>query len=170
MKNYREINGDLFKEIFTEKYDVTLQGNNCFNTQGAGIVIPFKKHFQTDTFPMELSGKGDINKLGQIDCRDFYIKDGEVFRFGSSPYHKITVCNCYSQYHYGLNHKDGVSAPIDYEALVLCLRKINHTFAGKRVVLPFIGAGLAQGNPERIRKIIQTELSDCDTTLVIYKP
>ena len=101
MGSYREIEGDLFGEIFSENYDVSIQGLNCYNTQGAGLVIPFKKYFQTDKFPMELAGRGDINKLGQIDCKDFYLKDGKVF--GENDFtismKRITICNCYSQFH-----------------------------------------------------------------------
>ena len=171
MGSYKEITGDLFSEIFSEQYDVSLQGNNSFNCQGAGICIPFKKYFQTDKFPMELSGKGDINKLGQIDCKDFYLKNGQVFdeKDFTISMKRITICNCYSQYNYGRNHADGDKMPIDYEALTLCMRKINHKFKGCKVGLPFIGAGLAGGDPDTIREIFKTELKDCDVTLVIFE-
>jgi hypothetical protein len=35
---------------------------------------------------------------------------------------------------------------LDYEALALCLRKINHTFKGKHVGLPQIGCGIAEAS------------------------
>ena len=172
MGTFKEITGDLFEEIFSENYDVTLQGCNCFNTQGAGIVIPFKKYFQTDKFPMELVGKGDINKLGQIDYKYFYLKNGIVYNspIGSTEvkYHTMVVCNCYSQYHYGINHINGTNMPADYEALTLCLRKINFKFKGKKVVLPLICGGLAGGDPDTIKDIIKSELKDCDSTLVLF--
>ena len=170
MGSYREIEGDLFGEIFSENYDVSIQGLNCYNTQGAGLVIPFKKYFQTDKFPMELAGRGDINKLGQIDCKDFYLKDGKVF--GENDFtismKRITICNCYSQFHYGRNHTDGTDKPIDYEALTLCMRKVNFKFKGSKLAIPFIGAGLAQGSPDVIREIFKKELKDCDVTLVLF--
>lgn len=169
MGSYKEIEGDLFEGIFNGDYDVTLQGVNCFNTQGAGIVIPFKKHFQTDKFPMEMVGKGDINKLGQIDVKPFTIENKSSRPYDGDGDFDIYVINCYSQYYYGANHPDGFKMPIDYEALTLCLRKINHRFKGLRVGMPFIGAGLAGGNPDTIRNIIKTELKDCDVTLVIFK-
>src|ERR1019366_9310078 len=122
---------------------------NCFNTQGAGIVIPFKKHFQTDKFPMELSGKGDINKLGQIDCKSFYVNKGKVYNIPIGhpeiDYHIVTVCNCYSQYHYGMNHSDGTDKPIDYEALTLCMRKFNLKLKVSKLVTPLMGAGFPKG-------------------------
>jgi O-acetyl-ADP-ribose deacetylase (regulator of RNase III) len=62
-----------------------------------------------------------------------------------------------------------VARPLDYEALTLCLRKINKIFSGKKIGLPQIGSGLAGGNWNRIQSIIQQELRDCDVTVVIYK-
>lgn len=171
MGSYKEITGDLFEEIFKGEFDVVAQGCNCFNTQGAGIVIPFKKHFKTDKFPMELKWKGNINKLGQIDFGVFTIANGKVKDFDrdeSNGFH-LYVVNCYSQYNYGRNHADGDRNPIDYEALTLCMRKINHTFKGRKIGLPFIGAGLAGGDPDTIREIFKTELKDCDVTLVIFE-
>ena len=79
------------------------------------------------------------------------------------------IVNSYTQYLYGKNHADGVSKPLDYDALTLCMRKINHVFKGKHIGLPTIGAGLAGGDWNRIKSIIQTELKDCDVTVVIYK-
>jgi O-acetyl-ADP-ribose deacetylase (regulator of RNase III) len=49
------------------------------------------------------------------------------------------------------------------------MRKINHQFKGKKIGFPQIGAGLASGDWNRIKTIIQTELKDCEVTVVIYK-
>jgi O-acetyl-ADP-ribose deacetylase (regulator of RNase III) len=49
------------------------------------------------------------------------------------------------------------------------MRKINHTFKGKHIGLPKIGAGLAGGDWNRIKTIIQTELKDMKVSVVIYK-
>jgi len=62
---------------------------------------------------------------------------------------------------------DGVSKPLDYEALTLCMRKINHIFKGKHIGLPgFIGGGLAGGDVSKIREIIKKELKDCKVSIV----
>lgn len=178
MENFKVIYGDLFEGIFNGQFDITLQGVNCFNTQGAGIVIPFKKHFNTDKFPMEQIGKGDVNKLGQIDGVKFVISPkGIALKYGSPESNEgklengfyLTVYNCYSQYHYGMNHIDGTDTPIDYEALSLCLRKINFKHKGKRIGLPLIGGGLAGGDPIVIENIMRKELKDCDVTLVLFE-
>ena len=45
---------------------------------------------------------------------------------------QLVVINAYTQFKYGRNHADGVKNPLDYEALTLCMRKINHEFPGKK--------------------------------------
>ena len=88
-----------------------------------------------------------------------------VLHDGEEPY--LIVVNAYTQYKYGSNHTDGVKKPLDYEALTLCMRKINHIFAGKHIGLPgLIGCGLAGGKEETVKEIIKKELKDCDVTIV----
>jgi O-acetyl-ADP-ribose deacetylase (regulator of RNase III) len=48
------------------------------------------------------------------------------------------------------------------------MRKMNAIFKGKHIGLPLIGAGLAGGDWEVIKNIIQTELADCNVTIVHY--
>lgn len=186
MGTYKEVEGDLIKLAQQGKFDVITHGCNCFCQMGAGIAPQMASAFACDAFPKEdPSFKGDINKLGTIDylthTRAGGTSEFDIFDFD------LTVVNSYTQYHYGRNHKDGVAKPIDYEALTLCMRKINHTFKGKRIGLPMIGAGLAGGvwsidelsihdqNTRKdlpvddIKTIIQRELKDCDVTVVIFK-
>jgi O-acetyl-ADP-ribose deacetylase (regulator of RNase III) len=117
---------------------------------------------------------GDINKLGTIDYELLHFEDGKRWtkypdEGGKWVTRKLYVVNSYTQYNYGRNHTDGVNKPLDYEALTMCMRKINHRFKGKHIGLPKIGAGLAGGDWDRIKKIIQRELTDCIVTVVIYK-
>jgi hypothetical protein len=128
------------------------------------------KAFKCDTFDMEdEEHKGDINKLGTIDYELLYFSnwDKKFQKYqdeGDKILYKLYVVNSYTQYNYGTD-----SRPLDYDALALCLRKINFTFKGKHIGLPQIGAGLAGGNWNRIQSIIQQELRDCKVTVVIYK-
>jgi len=175
MGTFKEIKGNLITLAYENNFDVIAQGNNCFCVQGAGIALEFVKHFHTDGFNLEeKQHRGDINKLGQIDYErlhfskwdqkfERYPDDGDTIEFN------MYVVNCYSQYNYGKNHTDGVSKPIDYEALTLCMRKINVAFKGKRIGLPLIGTGLAGGDFSIIKEIFKKELKDCDVTIVHFK-
>jgi O-acetyl-ADP-ribose deacetylase (regulator of RNase III) len=165
MGTYKEVWGDLIELAKRGQFDVIGHGCNCFCTMGAGIAPQMATAFGCNQFPMEdKSTTGDINKLGQIDWKVLTIAVGN----GDFDVidHDLAIVNIYSQYKYGRNHTDGAIRPLDYEALTLGLRKMNHLFKGKRVGLPLIGGGLAGGDPIRIVKIIQTELKDCNVTLV----
>lgn len=159
---YNEIKGDLIQLALENKFDVIAHGVNCFCVQKSGLAPKMVNIFNTDKFPMESERlKGDINKLGQIDGKTF------LGKYNTDP--TLTVLNAYTQYYYGKNHSDGVDKPLDYEALTLCLRKINTIFKGKHIGLPKIGCGLARGDWNIVKKIIKEELKDCKVTIVIYE-
>jgi O-acetyl-ADP-ribose deacetylase (regulator of RNase III) len=160
MERYKEEWGDLIDMALDGKFDVIGHGCNCFCAMSAGIAPQMATAFGCNKFPMEdKSTSGDINKLGQIDWKVLTLTGGssefDIFEFD------LAVVNIYSQYTPKVALK-----PLDYEALTLGLRKINHIFKGKRVGLPLIGAGLAGGEWSRIKEIIQTELKDCEITIV----
>lgn len=155
---YKEVDGNLITLAMEGEFDVITHGCNCLCNMGSGIAPQMVKAFGVDQYNLEsFTRRGDINKLGQIEWL--------IEREGPIPF----VVNSYTQFSYGKNHTDGVSKPLDYDALTLCMRKINHKFNGKRIGLPQIGAGLAGGDWNRIKQIIQTELKDCDVTVVIFK-
>jgi O-acetyl-ADP-ribose deacetylase (regulator of RNase III) len=183
----REIKGDLITLAKQGEFDVIVQGNNCFCTQGAGLAPQMVEAFGTDTFSLERSHeKGKINKLGTIDYEIYplnkkgrgllmegkkTLQRGYFNRLNSfldTPIKGVYIVNSYTQYGFGRNHENGTEAPVDYEAVTMVMRKINHIFKGKHIGLPWIGAGLAGGDWNRIRKIILSELTDCDVTLVEY--
>ena len=171
------IDGDLIKLAEDGHFDVIAHGCNCFCTMSSGIAPQMAKAFGCDKFPGEYEElKGNINKLGSIDyqTQQIFIKQKinvagveiESTNFGGKD---LTVINAYTQYRYGHNHADGDSKPVDYVAIALCMRKINHIFKGKVIGLPLIGAGLAGGDWNVIEKIIQKELKDMDVTIVKFK-
>lgn len=194
--NYREIEGDLISLALQGEFDVITHGCNCFCKMEAGIAPLMAKEFGCDSFKMEGEDFiGDINKLGQIEWEYVF---QEQTKFGGAKWvsypdeesfmtgRKLAVVNSYTQYRYGKNHTDGDDRPIDYEALALCLRKINHEFKGKHIGLPKIGCGLAGGiwdknelsdkefmdlplNFRDVKTIIKKELKDCDVTIVLFK-
>lgn len=154
--NHTITQGNLITLALEGKFDLIAHGVNCFCTQASGLAPQMVKAFGTNEFRLEdISLKGDIRKLGAID---YEVING------------LTVINCYTQYNYGSNHKDGVEKPLDYQALTLCMRKINHIFKGKHIGLPYlIGCGLAGGNKSIVEDIISSELKDMNVTLVKLK-
>lgn len=140
------VRGDLIDLALNDTFDVIAHGCNCFGIMGAGIAVQMADAFGCKNFRGERV-RGDMNKLGCIDW--------EVMSFSS-----LIVVNAYTQFFPGKH--------LDYQALTLCLRKINYTFIGKHIGLPQIGAGIAGGDWEVILKIIETELKDCEVTIVKY--
>jgi O-acetyl-ADP-ribose deacetylase (regulator of RNase III) len=171
--NYNEIDGDLIVLAKEGKFDVIGHGCNCKSNMGAGIAPQMARAFGCDKFEMEIWGD-TIQKLGNVDFKTFVLGKNTMLKLTDADFKfnepELTVCNLYTQYGYGRNFKNGSSIPLDYEALTLCMRKMNMLFKGKHIGLPKIGSGLAKGNWEKIKSIIQTELSDCKVTIVNYKP
>jgi len=171
MINY--IDGDLIKLALNGEFGVITHGCNCLSNMGAGIAPQMAKAFGVDKFEMETWGT-TIDKLGCIDWQTFVLGQNAIWSLEDADNkldeRELTVVNSYTQFRYGKNHTNGVSKPLDYEALTLCMRKINHQFKGKHIGLPKIGAGLAGGDWNRIEKIIERELKDCRVTVVNYKP
>lgn len=168
MNSYKEIEGDLIVLAKEGKFDVIAHGCNCQCVMGAGLAPQMAKAFGCDEFTLEGEDfKGEINKLGQIDYEEVYITDGKVHEWHPTASSKrLYVVNCYSQYGFGSNHKEGSVAPLDYQALALCFRKMNRVFEGLHVGLPLIGGGLAGGDSDRIKSMIKEEFVDCNVTLV----
>lgn len=172
MGKYVEIEGDLIELALNGEFDVISHGCNCLSTMGAGIAVAMKNTFGCDKFEMETWGR-TIEKLGCIDYQTFVLGKNAHWSLLDADNKlnepELTVVNSYTQYHYGKNHLDGVSSPVDYEAITLCMRKMNHIFKGKHIGLPLIGCGLAGGDWDKVKEIIQRELKDCDVTIVHYK-
>ena len=171
--NYQEIEGDLIQLAREGTFDVITHGCNCLSNMGAGIAPQMAKAFGADEFEMERWGPS-VEKLGCIDWQTIVLPRNKKWSLKAYKETEddieLTIVNSYTQFLYGSRHTDGVSNPLDYEALTLCLRKINTLFRGKHIGLPKIGAGLAGGDWNRIQKIIQTELKDMKISVVIYKP
>ena len=138
----KEIEGDLIKMAREGHFDIIIHGANCFCKMKRGIAKQVAEEIPDAVRADNLTIVADINKLGNFTV-------GIINDYNNKPISKIY--NCYSQYNY-----DSSSKPIDYEALTLCLRKINFNNKGKKIGVPLIGAGLAGGNWTIIKKIIET--------------
>ena len=169
MGNYTEVYGDLIQLAKKGKFDVIAHGCNCGGIMGSGIALQMARTFHCDRFEMEMWGT-TIEKLGNIDCETFVLGENAMWSLNNFDNHKnepeLTVVNVYTQMNI---HTNAIPNPLDYEAVTLCMRKMNKLFKGKRIGLPRIGAGLARGDWDKVKTIIQHELADCDVTVVIYK-
>lgn len=146
----KETIGDLILQAKNGEFDVILHGCNCHHSMNSGIAKQIKFEIP-EAYAVDVDTPyGDINKLGTIS----YTKS-----------HPFTVVNCYTQYHSGAN---GVYA--DYNAIKASLEVVKSTFPGKRIGLPRIGAGLAKGDWNLIKGIIQSVFNDPtdDVTIVTW--
>ena len=150
----KEIESDIIKMAKEGYFDMIIQACNCFCRMGRGLAKQVAAEIPDAVRADNLTTPGDINKLGNFTV-------GIINDYNNKPISKIY--NCYSQYTW-----DSSAKPLDYEALTLCLRKINHNNKGKTIGVPLIGAGLAGGNWDIIEKIISTELKDMDVTIVKF--
>lgn len=151
-----EIEGNLITLAQAGEFDVICHGANCFCTMKRGLAPQMASAFDCANYPMEAPKyRGDINKLGTIDYKAVPITENR----------SIYVINAYTQYHW-----DTATKPLDYEALRLCLKKINHIFQGLRIGLPEIGCHLAGGDWNIVKGMIEQELKDMEITVVHFKP
>lgn len=141
------IDGDIVK-IFLEGHNIA-HGCNCFHTMGAGVAGQLAKAYppilaidKSETF------LGDTEKLGT---------------FTQATGLKGQICfNLYTQFNPGPN--------LDYGALVNCMIELNHWaeyhLIKPTVYIPRIGAGIAGGDWEKIKTIIDWFTPDVDIIVV----
>ena len=175
MENYKEIHGNLITLAKEGHFDIIAHGCNCYNTMGAGIAKTIKEEFPQAYDADLATRRGDVNKLGNFTKAEINLDLPSPATVNDMQslglvIKKLTIINAYTQFHFGSNHEDGDSKPVDYDAITLCMRKINHIYAGKSIGLPLIGAGLAGGEWSVIKHIIQNELKDMNVTVVHFQP
>lgn len=153
----KEIKGNLITLAKQGHFDVITQGCNCFCRMGRGLAPQIKEAFVEAWAADQSTEYGDFNKLGNYSKGTQLVHDSE-----DQPV-ALTIINIYQQYSY-----DSSTKPLDYEALTLALRKINHNYKGKSIGLPKIGSDLAGGDWNIIKAIILSELKDMKITIVYY--
>lgn len=159
---YNEIEGDLSKLAQFGHFDVIVNYCNCFNRnldneQFAAV----NKWTECSQFPLEQEEtNGMPNKLGMIDYEVSTYATG-VDEFTVADF-DLAVVNAYVQYLPDLAEETS----FDREAYIICLRKINKVFQGKRVAL------LKVEDPDKglywnqYKEIVKKELADCCVTII----
>jgi len=156
------IQGDLVKLAKEGKFDVIVQGCNCFAVMGAGIAPQIAKAF---------GGEKDL--VRQVDF-NFPIAVGSEDRLGNYSYlqtEEVLVINAYTQYSTGGRR---VGKPdVDYDAISEVFQKLNEDLQDHTplsIGIPLIGCGLAGGNWEIVESLINEATPNLNITLVEYQP
>jgi O-acetyl-ADP-ribose deacetylase (regulator of RNase III) len=154
MDNIKEIQGNLITMALNGEFDLIGHGANCFCRMGSGIAKEIAERIPDAVAADNKTIESDIRKLGNFTMGQIDLEHPE----------KGIILNIYTQYNYGTDKIN-----VDYEAITLALRKINHVFKGKHIGLPLIGAGKARGKWSIIKKIIYAELVDMQVSIVHFE-
>lgn len=144
------IKGDLITLAKNGEFDVIVHGCNCFCTMGAGIAKSIRESFPEAYLIDRATEYGSVSKLGTVTYANV-----KLFK------HNLIIVNGYTQYNYR-----GNKPLVDYDAVRSVFKIVKTKFNGKRFGYPKIGAGLAGGDWNIIKNIIDEELSGEDHTLV----
>jgi O-acetyl-ADP-ribose deacetylase (regulator of RNase III) len=146
----KKIKGDLIELAEAGEFDVIVHGCNCFCVMGAGIAKQIATKYPGAWRADHCTESGDITKLGTWTA----------FETGH-----LTIINAYTQF--GVRTKEQPDV-FEYGAFALILRKLAYVYPGAKFGLPYIGMGLAGGNPDRIMAIIENFARKNDVSLVEY--
>ena len=131
--------GNLLDLAEAGEFDIVVQGCNCFNTMGGGIAREIRERYWQAAEVDNLTVRGDYNKLGNWTSAPVV-----------TPTTEFEIVNAYTQY----NMSTGEDV-FEYLAFRLILQKLLHAYGDKRIGLPYIGMGLAGGDPDVIIPMIE---------------
>lgn len=152
------ISGNLITLALEGHFDVIVHGCNCFGVMGAGIAAQMQTHFNAKNV--------DLTFID--DHRKYYLNWRNIELLGNIVHYRVHrkmkpnnlwVVNAHTQY---------LPGPfLNYEALILCLKKLNIIFGGLKIGLPAIGCGIGGGSFSKVYPIIKENLRDCKVTIVL---
>ena len=157
-----EVKADILdlinKSSENKTLNVFVQSCNCQNVMGKGIAKAISTAYPEVARADNATKAGDRAKLGTYTYAR--VKDN------------VVIANAYGQYNYGwLNPLDSTGRQTDYIALQKALTAIRDDFANESTqpvafYLPrAIGSGLAKGNYNTIRNILEEVFKDHELVL-----
>jgi O-acetyl-ADP-ribose deacetylase (regulator of RNase III) len=149
----RTVKGDLIALAKQGDFDVIVHGCNCFHAMGGGLAVQVKRHFPEAYAADMATPYGDRAKLGTCSVA-----------VATTPAGALTIVNAYTQFQPSM----GRGVDVDYDAVRDAMAWVKAHYAGKRIGLPQIGAGLAGGDWARIEAIIARQLGGEDVSIVIF--
>jgi O-acetyl-ADP-ribose deacetylase (regulator of RNase III) len=132
--------GNLLDMAEAGKFDIVIHGANCFCVMGGGIAREIRERYPMAAMVDNETQKGDYNKLGN---------------YTTAFTGKFLIVNLYTQF----NMSRGTDV-FEYTAFQLILEKLTFAFPGKRIGMPYIGMGLAGGDPDIIIPMIRDFAED----------
>ena len=120
-------------------FGIVLQGCNCFNTMGGGIAREIAARYPHIEAEDKKTARGDITKLGNWTRGFVETKDSGFW-----------IYNCYTQFDMSTGQD-----VFEYDAFALILRKLSALYPSAHYGLPYIGMGLAKGDPNLIMMDIE---------------
>jgi len=150
------IYGDLITLAEQGHLDVIVHGCNCFCVMGAGIAKQIsKRHPEAYKADWQNTQKGDKSKLGGFTWTEITMPSG----------HSFIIVNAYTQYRYGTKGYPDV----EYGAIRSVFKMVAKLWPHRRIGYPKIGCGLAGGDWNIAKDIINQELRGLNHTLVELK-
>lgn len=152
------IKGDLF----TAKGGVIIHGVNCQGVMGSGVAKEIKERFPEAYEAYKKAEKNDELFLGNFSYWTKHTTSYIQETLSIPIQHIVNLC---SQKYYG---RDSNSVYVDYDAVFHGLQSIvTHFGLYEEYHLPFIGAGLANGDPVKLLNIFSEVFHNCDATLYL---
>lgn len=136
--------GDAIKMLESNMADVLVHGCNCFCTMNSGIAKSIRAKFPKVYEVDKTTVSGDKSKLGTYTYAEF--KNDTPILKGR----KIYIVNAYTQYTYGNDGK----CRFEYDAFEKIMKDLDIKFAHKLIVMPWIGCGLAGGDRNKVKEIL----------------
>lgn len=156
-----EISGNLIELAKNGEFDIIIQGCNCFCTMGKGLAKDIRENFYPAFEADQNTVKGDRSKIGSYSSALCSVQLEHSVK-------EVLVINAYTQYNYANSSSLKKVDLFNYQGFEKILKTINKNYPGKTIGIPQIGAGLAGGNWDRIKTIIEENLPDLTVNIVYY--
>lgn len=155
------VTGDLIMKALEGQFDVIAHVANCQNVMGSGIAAQIRQEWR-EVFL--------IDREYYNSHHDKYLMMGNYSRFQAQVREGkwLDILNLYAQFTPGGNSPTS-HIPLDYDALRICLRKVNQLSPGKSIGLPWLGCGLARASKSDVKALIVRELYNMNVTIVEYE-
>jgi len=140
--------GNLIELAENGEFDVIVHGCNCECIMGGGIAKQIRKAFPTANDADRRTKACDSRKIGSLSFVKVDTKNSK----------RLVIVNGYTQLLAG--------GQVNYDAVRDVMKQVKQNFYGQRIGYPMIGSGLAGGEWDRIREIIDEELIDENHTVV----